>query len=220
MQRKIVILLITFISVLICLTPIMATEVTYSFLDTMFVDNHFEIDKMIIEKEFIQHTNANGKVKKDLNYYIEFNIKSDSDSIGENTANITSYNKNNKTIESFEYDINTVTDYKLKFNKTKKIDHVTVVITDGNGNVIVNNTTSHIKKTKNITKDKPVEKKKPAVKKTTSSGAVYWASEKSNKFHVPSCEWAQKIASYNKIVFHSKEEARNAGYQACEVCNP
>ena len=53
-----------------------------------------------------------------------------------------------------------------------------------------------------------------------SSGAVYWASEKTDKFHKPSCEWAQKISDWNKIVYHSRQEALNSGRQPCEVCNP
>ncbi|MCI5738107.1 MAG: hypothetical protein MR277_08900 [Methanobrevibacter ruminantium] len=54
----------------------------------------------------------------------------------------------------------------------------------------------------------------------SSSGAVYWASEKTDKFHKPSCEWAQKISDWNKIVFHSRQEALDSGRQPCEVCNP
>ena len=40
----------------------------------------------------------------------------------------------------------------------------------------------------------------------SSSGIVYWASDESDKFHKPSCEWAQKISDWTKIVYHSREE--------------
>ena len=53
-----------------------------------------------------------------------------------------------------------------------------------------------------------------------SSGTVYWASEKTDKFHRPECEWAQKISDWNKIVYHSRQEALDSGRQPCEVCNP
>lgn len=53
-----------------------------------------------------------------------------------------------------------------------------------------------------------------------SDGAVYWASEKTDKFHRPECEWAQKISDWNKIVYHSRQEALDSGRQPCEVCNP
>ena len=53
-----------------------------------------------------------------------------------------------------------------------------------------------------------------------SSGTVYWASDDSNKFHYPSCEWAQKISDWNKIVYHSREEAINDGRVPCHVCYP
>ena len=48
--------------------------------------------------------------------------------------------------------------------------------------------------------------------------AEYWASKKSNKFHYPSCQWAQKIKAENKIVFKTKEDALKAGYIPCKVC--
>lgn len=55
---------------------------------------------------------------------------------------------------------------------------------------------------------------------TTKSETVFWASVKTNSFHKPSCEWAQKISDDNKIVFHSRQDALNSGRQPCEVCNP
>lgn len=55
---------------------------------------------------------------------------------------------------------------------------------------------------------------------TDSAGTEYWASSKSDKFHVPSCEWAQKIKSSNKIVYHSRDEAIADGRVPCGVCSP
>jgi len=56
------------------------------------------------------------------------------------------------------------------------------------------------------------------------SGAVfaaeYRASSKSNKYHYPSCQWAQRIKPRNLIVFESPEEAVRAGYVPCKVCRP
>ena len=54
----------------------------------------------------------------------------------------------------------------------------------------------------------------------SSSGTVYWASDDSNIFHYPSCEWAQKISPYNKIVYNSRQEAINDGKRPCHVCYP
>lgn len=48
----------------------------------------------------------------------------------------------------------------------------------------------------------------------------YVASKKSNKFHRPECKWGRKIAPYNLIKFGSKDEAFDAGYEPCRVCNP
>ena len=48
----------------------------------------------------------------------------------------------------------------------------------------------------------------------------YVGSNQSNKYHYPSCEWAQKIKSANEIRFKSIAEALAKGYVACKVCKP
>jgi methylphosphotriester-DNA--protein-cysteine methyltransferase len=48
----------------------------------------------------------------------------------------------------------------------------------------------------------------------------YRASRKSNKYHLPSCKWAQKIKPGNLIIFNSPEKALKAGYVPCKVCRP
>lgn len=53
-----------------------------------------------------------------------------------------------------------------------------------------------------------------------SSSTVYWASSKAEKFHLPTCEWAQKISESNKIVYHSRDEAIDDGKVPCTACNP
>jgi len=55
---------------------------------------------------------------------------------------------------------------------------------------------------------------------TSALSAEFWASAKSNKYHYPSCRWAQKIKSSNLIVFKNPEEAIQAGYVPCKVCRP
>ena len=49
---------------------------------------------------------------------------------------------------------------------------------------------------------------------------VYHGSAKSDKYHFPSCEWAQKIAPANLVVFKSKDAAAAKGYVPCKVCRP
>lgn len=221
MDKKLIILLIAIVGALLCCSPIMASDnsmVTYSFLDGIFGDNHLDIDNLIIEKEYYKHTDANGKVDKYFNYYLDFNINDDSDSFGKYSAKISSFNKFGNPIESVDYDIAAAGDHRVKFDSHKKVANVSIEITDENGNVVFNNTTDSIKKTKDITKDKPVEKK--TTTSSSSSGATYWASSNSDKFHYPSCEWAQKISGRNKVVFHSRDEAISSGYQPCQVCGP
>lgn len=53
-----------------------------------------------------------------------------------------------------------------------------------------------------------------------SGGTEYWASEKTSKFHLPTCEWAEKISENNKIIYDSREDAIADGKEPCDVCNP
>ena len=48
----------------------------------------------------------------------------------------------------------------------------------------------------------------------------YVGSAKSNKYHYPSCQWAQKIKQENLVKFKSAKEALDAGYVPCKVCRP
>ena len=53
-----------------------------------------------------------------------------------------------------------------------------------------------------------------------NSANEYWASSKTGKFHLPTCEWAEKISDNNKIVYQSRNDAIADGKQPCSVCNP
>ena len=218
MYKKSLVLIITVAAVLCCVSVVCASDnvgVTYSFVDDIFGDNSLNIENLIIEKEKYKHTYKNGNVKKHTNYYLDFIINEESDSFGKYSANITTYDKQGNIIKSFVYDIDLPGTQKIKLNHSKKVANVSMVITGEDGSVVYNNTTSAMKVTKNITKDKVSSKKS-----TQSSSVTYWASSNSDKFHNPGCKWAQKISSRNKVVFHSRSEAINAGYKACKVCNP
>lgn len=54
---------------------------------------------------------------------------------------------------------------------------------------------------------------------STSSGR-YVGSINSNKYHLPSCYWAQQINPSNEIWFTSKADAEAHGYVPCKVCKP
>ena len=54
----------------------------------------------------------------------------------------------------------------------------------------------------------------------TTAGAAYVGSDQSDKFHYPSCRWAAKIASHNRLCFASREAATNYGYAPCGTCKP
>jgi hypothetical protein len=54
----------------------------------------------------------------------------------------------------------------------------------------------------------------------TALSVEFWGSKNSNKYHYPSCKWAQKINPANLIKFNTPEEAKKAGYIPCKVCRP
>ena len=59
-----------------------------------------------------------------------------------------------------------------------------------------------------------------SVQQTTAPSTTYIASSESDKFHKPKCRAAKKINSENAIYFTNKDEAINAGYSPCGICNP
>jgi len=48
----------------------------------------------------------------------------------------------------------------------------------------------------------------------------YVGSAKSDKYHHPTCQWAQKIKAGNLVTFKTVKEAQDAGYVPCKVCKP
>ena len=52
------------------------------------------------------------------------------------------------------------------------------------------------------------------------NAAQFVGSKKSNKYHYPTCKWAQKINPSNLVKFNSPEEAIKAGYSPCKICKP
>jgi Metal binding domain of Ada len=62
--------------------------------------------------------------------------------------------------------------------------------------------------------------KKAVHKKTVAKDARYVVPAKSNKYHYPSCRWAQKFRSENLAVYRSAKDALGEGYLPCKVCKP
>ena len=50
--------------------------------------------------------------------------------------------------------------------------------------------------------------------------ARYAASSESNKYHLLSCHYVDRIKSYNIVYYYSESEAKNAGKFPCSVCRP
>jgi hypothetical protein len=55
---------------------------------------------------------------------------------------------------------------------------------------------------------------------SSESSQQFVASSMSYKYHLPTCEWAGKIASGNRRTFASTSAATRAGYAPCKVCRP
>jgi len=60
----------------------------------------------------------------------------------------------------------------------------------------------------------------PAEPRAAVQQVEFWASRQSDKYHLPSCRWAKRIAPGNLVKFRSVKEAKQAGYKPCGVCKP
>lgn len=60
------------------------------------------------------------------------------------------------------------------------------------------------------------------MEKATSSNTsnVYRGHNKNKKFHGETCRYGDMISDENLTLFKSRNEAMDAGYAACKVCNP
>jgi superfamily II DNA or RNA helicase len=54
----------------------------------------------------------------------------------------------------------------------------------------------------------------------TSEEMNFVGSKDSNKYHHPSCGWAERIPFEDRIWFSTSEDAKNRGYFPCRVCKP
>lgn len=229
MNKKLIILLIAIVSAVICISPMAAAE-NNGFCDVVLIDFNFfgddnalpfEIENLKILKVNKKHTKSNGNVKKSTSYYLKFNVKSSEDNFDSYKIKVNCLDKNNKSIKKFNSKIDHDGKFKIPLKKVSKIKGVNLTIYDKDGKVVYNEFTSKLKVTKKVTKDEPPKtESSSSSSSSSSSGATYWASSKSGKFHRPSCEWGQKIASKNKVVFHSRDQAINSGYVPCQVCSP
>jgi micrococcal nuclease len=62
-------------------------------------------------------------------------------------------------------------------------------------------------------------KAEPGRARAPTGGQIVGSSQ-SNKYHLPTCVWAQKISPANLVTFKSPEVAQSRGYAPCKVCNP
>lgn len=53
---------------------------------------------------------------------------------------------------------------------------------------------------------------------TDNQKCAFVASKNSNKYHLPTCQFAQKIKPENKVCFSSADEAIKRGYQGAKCC--
>jgi len=53
---------------------------------------------------------------------------------------------------------------------------------------------------------------------TENNKCAFVASKNSDKYHLATCQWAEKIKAENKLCFSSSDEARKRGYQPAKCC--
>jgi hypothetical protein len=71
------------------------------------------------------------------------------------------------------------------------------------------------------TKTTPADNKTASMKNTATDNTqkcAFVASKNSNKYHLPTCRYAQNIKPENKVCFSSKEEAESRGFQGAKCC--
>lgn len=220
MNKKIILLMAAVIIALICISPIMASDDGFSVQNFLkFGDDtpSLEFEDLHILKLNREHTDSNGNVKKSTGFYLLFNLTSDSESMGNYSVEINCFDKNGKLIDTINSYVDHEGKFKIPLKGVSKVESVNMTVKKDNGDVIVNVSTDVVKVDKKVTKEEPVVKQESS---TSNSDVTYWASANSDKFHYPNCEWAQKISSKNKVVFHSRDEALNSGYSPCHVCSP
>ncbi len=71
----------------------------------------------------------------------------------------------------------------------------------------------------------PIFTSRPVPSKVVSSSAstvpkVLVGSKVRQTYHKPSCSWAMKISSRNRIQFSSEADAKGRGYRPCRSCSP
>ena len=203
MNKKLLILLIALVSVLICLSVVVASD-----------NKDLDVKSLQINKVKKVHTDSKGVTKKSTKLYAKFNVKSKSGDMKKYDVEIQCLDKKGKVIKTINSHIDKEGKNKIPLKDVSGVKTIKIKIKDSSGKEVYKGNTSKIKTTKKVTKDKP------AKSKSKSSSKTYWGSSNSGKFHDPSCEWAQKISGRNKVVFHSRDEAVNSGYEPCMVCSP
>ena len=113
---------------------------------------------------------------------------------------------------------------KSKSSNTKIIAIVAIVVIIAIVGIVASGMLSNTP-TDNVNADDKSDVVHPVVDNNTSdngssSPSEYWASSKAEKFHLPTCEWAQKISDANKVVYHSRDDAIEDGKVPCTACNP
>lgn len=110
---------------------------------------------------------------------------------------------------------------KISQNKIIVIAAIVVII------IIVGVLASGMFSNNSSTDDSSVKQNEDNVKSVNNDNSVssdepseYWASANADKFHLPDCEWAEKISENNKIIYDSREDAIADGKEPCGVCNP
>lgn len=138
------------------------------------------------------------------------------------------YHFSNNTTETISYDelkdfnFAVVSTYLHSDNLTNITHVVIVVIKDGN---IIFNTTAPFNMSNYEVKyysssNNENYSNNNGTTSNSTTAHTYVASANSNKFHESSCSQAHRIKDSNKITFSSKDEAINAGYSPCSICNP
>ena len=139
------------------------------------------------------------------------------------------YHFSNNTTETISYD--ELKDYNfavvstfLHLDNITNITHVVIVVMKDE-NVIFNTTapfnmSNYEVKYYSSSNHENYSNNTADTTKNSATAHTYVASVNSNKFHESSCSQAHRIKDSNRITFSTRDEAINAGYSPCSICNP
>lgn len=194
-----------------------------SYLESSTEVKDFQLtkDRIVALTAGVVHTHVIDEKWDGRNYWLKAVIKADPENVA---RSLDTLRKDQKKSDDLE-EIRRKSDQSLKEIERLQSE-VTSLKNDIKAKETYNKNVETLKQdTDTRTISSPKAKSQPAKKQVATATPStpeykYYASNKSKKYHYPSCRWAQKINPSNLVTFKSANEAKAQGYVPCKVCKP